>query len=553
MMAELFCRRQRPGRSSRLSTCLPERRQLDAAQPRPEFVQQFRKEFEMKQRIFLSLLVSIALILALEGNTQTATSLWRQSGTFASPSQPEALQTGAMLTGTPLGNDFTYQGRLTDNDGTPVAGPCDFRFSLYASPGGEDLIGAIQTASNVALDEGYFTVTLDFGPATFTGESRYMKVEVKCGAGVYTPLSPRVRLTPTPYALHAVSTGSLQGYPVSDNLPFPNDVLTWNGNAWLPLPPENGATYDNVVVVAKDGGHYNTIQAALDSITDAADSNRYLVWVAPGRYYERVTMKPHVDIEGAGEWNTVITYPGNAMMQFAGTVIGANDAALRSLTVISTGGGNYAVAILNNAASPEIRHVTAYADRAYLKNVGVLNQNLARPVMTHVTATAAGMDNTENAGIENNHAFPTLIQVTASASGGYISSAVFNVAGAHTNLWGVTASASTAQLTFGVYNSDADAEIRDTTIAVALGVQQCGILNEWDGAGDVYVVTIENSQIQVADNTQPTIRSDDNFVVYVAGSRLHGGPVDTSPGGTVRCFACYNRQFENLGGIGACP
>ncbi len=508
----------------------------------------------MKHSRLLNL--SVALITTLILGTGVLTASHGGVQGLASPQANNPVETHqpeATALGDPLTDDFTYQGRLTDNSGVPVAGPCNFRFSLYQSATGNDPMGFTETASNVPLDDGHFSVGLDFGLGIFTGEGRFIKVEVDCGAGVYTTLSPRVRLTATPYAFHSLSTGALQGYPVSDNLPFPGDVLTWDGNSWLPLPPAGGVPYANVIVVAKAGGHFDTIQAALDSITNAADSNPYLVWVAPGRYYERVTMKPYVDIEGAGEWSTIITYSGSTSIELAGTVIGANNAALRSLTVLNTGGGNYAIAILNDAASPGILHVTARASGAFLKNVGVLNQNLANPVMTYVTALALGTDNTDNVGIENDLAFPKLDQVTATAVGGYISAGVRNTAGASPTLVGVTASASTAQIAFGVHNVDAGATIRSSIISVDSATQQGGVFSEWDNISGVYIVIIENSQIRVAESTQPTIRSDDNFIAYVAGSLLGGGPVDTSAGGMVRCFACYNRQFENLGGIGACP
>lgn len=38
--------------------------------------------------------------------------------------------------------------------------------------------------------------------------------------------------------------------------------------------------------------------AALDSITDAGATNRYLMWVARGVYNERVTMEPSVMYKG---------------------------------------------------------------------------------------------------------------------------------------------------------------------------------------------------------------------------------------------------------------
>ena len=70
---------------------------------------------------------------------------------------------------------------------------------------------------------------------------------------------------------------------------------------------ELGGDYQNVVVVAKSGGDYTSVQAAIDSITDDAADNPYLVWVAPGVYEEQVTMKPYVHLQGAGQEATVIT------------------------------------------------------------------------------------------------------------------------------------------------------------------------------------------------------------------------------------------------------
>ena len=122
----------------------------------------------------------------------------------------------------------------------------------------------------------------------------------------------------------------------------PDDNTTYTAGAGLELSGNQfrvkGSGYRNVIVVAKSGGDFTSIQAALDSITDASDTNRYLVWVAPGVYNERVTMKPYVDIEGAGEQVTRITYGGSSNPD-TGTVVGANDAELRFLTVESTGGG----------------------------------------------------------------------------------------------------------------------------------------------------------------------------------------------------------------------
>lgn len=86
---------------------------------------------------------------------------------------------------------------------------------------------------------------------------------------------------------------------------------------------------DRVLVVSPDpsAGHFSSIQAALDSITDASAANRYLVFIGPGLYTEQVTMKPFVDVQGAGEEVTTIRWTGSF------TVKGADDAALSRLTV----------------------------------------------------------------------------------------------------------------------------------------------------------------------------------------------------------------------------
>lgn len=61
--------------------------------------------------------------------------------------------------------------------------------------------------------------------------------------------------------------------------------------------------YSNVVVVAKSGGDYSNIQAAINSITGASETNPYLVKIMPGTYNistESITTKPYVNIEGSG-------------------------------------------------------------------------------------------------------------------------------------------------------------------------------------------------------------------------------------------------------------
>ncbi len=109
------------------------------------------------------------------------------------------------------GTAFTYQGQLK-SEGQPYTGTCDFRFVLYHAPSEGTPLGNL-SLTEVSLTEGYFTVQLDFGATTFTGEPRWLDISVRCpaGTGDYTQLQPRQELTPAPYALHAINNWSVTG------------------------------------------------------------------------------------------------------------------------------------------------------------------------------------------------------------------------------------------------------------------------------------------------------------------------------------------------------
>lgn len=108
------------------------------------------------------------------------------------------------------GAAFTYQGRL--NDGPKAAvGSYDLRFAIYDSsnnPGA--LIAGPATNSSVAVSNGLFAVTLDFGTGVFTGADRWLQIDARSnGAGEFAPLIPRQKLTAAPYAIFAEQATTL--------------------------------------------------------------------------------------------------------------------------------------------------------------------------------------------------------------------------------------------------------------------------------------------------------------------------------------------------------
>jgi len=108
----------------------------------------------------------------------------------------------------PLGTIFTYQGFLHD-EGLPAGGDYDFEFQLYNAESGGSQIGSTYSVPSVDVIDGYFAIELDFGGDTFNGEARWLEVFVQASGSPEPPtkLSPRVRLTLSPYALFSQKLG----------------------------------------------------------------------------------------------------------------------------------------------------------------------------------------------------------------------------------------------------------------------------------------------------------------------------------------------------------
>ncbi len=101
-----------------------------------------------------------------------------------------------------VGTMFTYQGRLMDN-GAPANGTYDFRFRLYTAQTGGSQVGTTKYRNDVPVQNGLFTISLDFGSGVFNGEERWLEVAVRPGTstGSYTVLAPRQPIRAVPYAL----------------------------------------------------------------------------------------------------------------------------------------------------------------------------------------------------------------------------------------------------------------------------------------------------------------------------------------------------------------
>jgi len=177
-----------------------------------------------------------------------------------------------------------------------------------------------------------------------------------------------------------------------------------DASAFAPAPAQ-------VLWVSPSGGQFTSIQAALDEIKDASINKPYLVHVGPGRYFEQVTMKPWVDIEGSGSGVTSIRGFGGS------TVEGASNAELRDLTVENAAGTDYGKAIYNFGAAPRITRVKVIATSTSGTAIGILNDASAiapQPILRQVEVVVHGPD---AIGIKNDEVSALLTDVQVSATG----------------------------------------------------------------------------------------------------------------------------------------
>ena len=118
----------------------------------------------------------------------------------------------------PVGSTFTYQGLLKDN-GQAATGLYDLQVCVFDDPSTPVPLACVPDFDDVPVEDGIFTVPLDFGSSVFAGELRFLELRVRPGAGgAYTILTPRQAIRPAPEALRsAVSSAApwsgLSGVP----------------------------------------------------------------------------------------------------------------------------------------------------------------------------------------------------------------------------------------------------------------------------------------------------------------------------------------------------
>ncbi len=131
--------------------------------------------------------------------------------------------------------------------------------------------------------------------------------------------------------------------------------LSWNValNKWEAVPGGGGANFENTITVAKSGGNYTTIQAAIDVATSAD-----LIRVYPGVYTEALTAKAGITttIEGVGVMGTITIQQDSATVL---TIPATSVCQLKNVKLKSTATG------ANSSKLVEMQGVVALFNKVY--------------------------------------------------------------------------------------------------------------------------------------------------------------------------------------------
>ncbi len=259
----------------------------------------------------------------------------------------------------PVGTAFTYQGRVDKND-EPVNDSADFQFTLWDAEQGGEQIGPIVAKNAVNVVDGLFTSLLDFGVAPYTtNEGTWLQIAVRspAGQGQFQTLTPRQKLTPTPFSLatRGINVAANGNVGIGTTGPgSPLTVMSADSNDGEAILGQSTATTGQRFGVRGVTQSTNNFAAGVHGRAISAGGNANGVWgrslSSIGRgVFGDATHSSGVNYGVRGETNSPNGYGGYFIGRgyFSDNVgIGTRSPATR-LDVVGEGGGS--VAILGRA------------------------------------------------------------------------------------------------------------------------------------------------------------------------------------------------------------
>jgi predicted regulator of Ras-like GTPase activity (Roadblock/LC7/MglB family) len=288
------------------------------------------------------------------------------------------LLASSELLSQPLGTAFTYQGRLTESN-QPATGLYDLKICLFDSLANPVPIACAPDFDDVPVEDGVFSLALDFGATPFVGQQRFLELQVRPGAsaGGYTMLAPRQLIRPAPEALRATVSGAtpwsgLTGVPAG----FADGIDNDSGGTVTSVAAGTGMSGGTITgsgtLGIADGG-VDTAQLAAGAvgatqIDPAQVQARITGTCAIGEYFRGINVDGSVACEpmpGVPRI-TAVDDPANVVGQFTSIAIGAD--GLPVISYYDATADALIVARCSNAACIGAATVTTVDDPA--NNVG---------------------------------------------------------------------------------------------------------------------------------------------------------------------------------------
>jgi hypothetical protein len=415
------------------------------------------------------------------------------------------------------GTAFTYQGRL-QNSGIPANGLYDFRFNIIDAPNGGTAVAATVITNAIAVSNGLFTVSIDFGQGVFTGPARWLEITVSSNnANNFFTLSPRHQSTPVPYAIMANSASNLLGTVAAGQL----SGTVSSGNL--------AGTYGNAVAFNNPGNSYTGNGANLSGVNAAT-----LGGLGTGKFWQtggNAGTTAGVNYVGTTDNQALeLHVNGSRVLRLEPNASGANvisgDASSSVATYGATIGGGGNNQIQTNAYDSTIGggNNNQIQTNAYGSTIGGGVGNIASSPNAFVGGGASNVASGTNsivAGGKNN---------TASAAGAFVGGGGYD--GVHVQNLGNLASGLASVVSGGTENT-------------ASGVYSVVGGGDYNRSQNLYSA-IGGGEANLADNVSATVSGGANNTASGLGAVVGGGgsfPYQGDPDGNTA-----SGDFSTVGG-----
>lgn len=153
---------------------------------------------------------------------------------------------------------FTYQGVLKDQ-GIPVTGLADFKFTLFDAPTGGSSVSSTTLQPGTQVNDGTFTARFSTESTSLDGRPMWLEIEARypAGSGLYTKLTPRQLVTPALLAERANTAKTAETAQTATEAITAQTLsgtITWNQVTGKPTIPD-GSSLD-----ASDGSPAKAVQ-----------------------------------------------------------------------------------------------------------------------------------------------------------------------------------------------------------------------------------------------------------------------------------------------------